>query len=299
MTLILAVTTPEIVVLCADRRITTQSFGKLGSQFDSDGKSFIFGGPSLAGFSGLATLGGLRMEMWLSRELVGQPDDRVPHVLAEKLTEARRKAPRPQDVTIAFLGVGFRFVGGKPTPQAWLVSNALDDDEEYSPDWVDTEFKVVWKPSEYGKVKIRHIGEPVDAVALRMAEDAIAQNVVQAPTDPRTIFDNLEALNAMVAHASDGRVGTAISLSALRRSTFLTGAMGFTTLGSNWATQPGVIYDYRGRGVQSDDPGRLHFPAVINSKINVVGGFFSMNGDPTQVPTDRYPQVSPPSKDDH
>lgn len=285
----MAVTTRAYAILCSDRRITTtKRNGEVLSRLDSDGKSFVLGSHYLAGFSGLATVDGTRMEAWLPMAIAGLANDgRQPYVIASRLTEARRQSRNPSDFTIGVIGVGWRRVGTAVLPNAWLVSNAFDDDDEFDPDLPDTKFRTVWKPTKLGEVGLRSIGEPIDPVLRSMAEAAITQCPPNL-SGLQMIYDNLEQLNAAVASTSEGRVGTAIELSAMDRNTFLKQRVGITGHGMTIGTEGGVLTQYRGRNVLSVAPDSIHLPALVGPNIAVFGAEHSPSG--LTKPGSRWPR---------
>ena len=71
MTEIISVLTDEYVALVSDRRVTWSD----GRQEDTDTKTFNLFGQFLMGFTGLARIGGYRVERWVADILRDVPTE--------------------------------------------------------------------------------------------------------------------------------------------------------------------------------------------------------------------------------
>jgi 20S proteasome alpha/beta subunit len=63
VTLIVGVLTDQYVALMSDRRVTKRVGSRIVSQEDTDTKVVALGGQFLMGFTGLARIGGFRVEV--------------------------------------------------------------------------------------------------------------------------------------------------------------------------------------------------------------------------------------------
>ena len=135
VTLILAVLTDEYVALASDRRMTERRGSQLIRQEDTDTKTFNLCGHFLMGFTGLARIGGHRMERWVAEKLTGVNTNDYFTVLAHEITKAFQDSGQTGRMPHALLAVGFERVTptGDLRPMSIIVSNSLDSQGEFSP----------------------------------------------------------------------------------------------------------------------------------------------------------------------
>lgn len=170
------------------------------------------------GFTGLARISGRKTEEWVVDTLADVAPERYRRVLAEESSKVITWPLTPH----AYLGVGFRKVSGRFVPNAWLMTNALDD-EVFSPSLIDTEFaSVVLKPSgcsadlwavggesDNAEIETRRIS------AIQSARNDIRGMVTHDPRTPRPVMNRLAELTAQVSQLSDGSVGATALVSIL------------------------------------------------------------------------------------
>ncbi len=114
----------------SDRRLTTVPHGYLVN--DEANKAVVFCGRVAFSFTGLAELGGVRSDTWLTQELVNARTDSLSEAtafVAGRATDAMKKCPYGKSVRrLAFVGLGWTILTGEvaPSPIVVWVSNAFD-----------------------------------------------------------------------------------------------------------------------------------------------------------------------------
>lgn len=134
MTLITGVLTDEYVALMSDRRVTVKSGTRIVSQEDTDTKTIALGGQFLMGFTGLARIDKLRIEVWVGSVLNGVKLENYFEVLRREIEAAFVRERQAGRLPHAFLAVGYASLrpGGPVYALRVTISNSFDHRGRFS-----------------------------------------------------------------------------------------------------------------------------------------------------------------------
>jgi len=134
VTLITGVLTDEYVALMSDRRVTVKSGTRIVSQEDTDTKTIALGGQFLMGFTGLARIDKLRIEVWVGSVLNGVKLENYFEVLRREIEAAFVRERQAGRLPHAFLAVGYASLrpGGPVYALRVTISNSFDHRGRFS-----------------------------------------------------------------------------------------------------------------------------------------------------------------------
>jgi hypothetical protein len=220
VTLITGVLTDQYVALISDMRVTRRAGQKIISQEDTDIKTIALGGQFVMGFTGLARLGGLRIEAWVSRVLTGVKLETYFEILRQEIEEAFIRERQAGKIPHAFLAVGYSSLqpGGPAYPLSITISNSFDAKGRFSASApVSSTFGMSVEQLYNRRQLIIHVGHPMHPTALQALEHRLRIVVRGDPGNPAlTVWPLLTALRD-TARRSSGYVGTTALFASMPR----------------------------------------------------------------------------------
>lgn len=220
MTLIISVLTKEYVALVSDRRITWQAGNVIKRQEDTDIKTFILNGQLIMGFTGLARIGGVRMEKWVFDVLGGVPANEYLPTLTKEIGSAFRKYRHVGKLPHAFLGVGYSDVYPNGQPLGAIITNCTVQDEtseqpEFSTTKLASEFSLYAESLGNRRAIIRSVGHPVRSSTMQALQHRVRVVTKGDPSNPRLAMGPLVTALRSTARHSRGFVGDAALFSSM------------------------------------------------------------------------------------
>jgi hypothetical protein len=275
VTLILGMVGPQYAVLVSDRRITwmNATTGQPEKALDSDVKTFNFAGSSLVGFTGVARLEGLRMEAWLQDALDGVPPQDYRKATMAKIAAVFKKEGL-EHVPHAFLGVCFMgYNGMKKVPGWWIISNAIDDQGNFSPSFLSSTWQSRFRAMRPGEHALRTVGYPIPAALKAEAEHLVTEAMRRDKGNPVPVVNLLVELTHQVSLKSGGLVGSSVLISTLPRSAvpalYASIRLGGSISDSEWRGTPiGLSYS---RNFVGQGETRSYAPAIISPEVRLMG----------------------------
>lgn len=192
-------------------RVTRLAGQRIISQEDTDIKTIALGGQFVMGFTGLARIGGLRIEAWVSRVLMGVKLEAHFETLRQEIEKALIREGHAGKMPHAFLAVGYAALqrGGSVYPLSIMISNSLDGSGRFSAGApVCSTFGMSVERLYNRRQLIIPVGYQIHPTALQALEYRIRIVVRGDPGNPAlTVWPLLTAL-LDTARRSSGYVGT-------------------------------------------------------------------------------------------
>jgi hypothetical protein len=278
VTEIISVLTDEYVALVSDRRVTWSD----GRQVDTDTKTFNLFGQFLMGFTGLARIGGFRIERWVADVLSGIPTDEYFNVLAREIGASFDRLRPSGRMPHAFLAAGYASLqpGGRVHPMNVVISNSIDSDGNFAANALQREFTVYVELLGNRRHLVRSVGWPMPDKARQILEHKIRVVAKADPTNPERAAGPLVYALRETAEKSKEHVGKAALFASLPRCA---------------VPSPGMVtgqiehVDFRRHAVSLYLPDRVrnprdasvYMPALIGPQLQTIG-FEMYSGSPRQ-----------------
>jgi hypothetical protein len=271
VTLITGVLTDEYVALMSDRRMTVKIGTRIVSQEDTDTKTIALGGQFLMGFTGLARIDKLRIEVWVGRVLNGVKLENYFEVLRQEIEAAFVRECQAGRMPHAFLAVGYASLrpGGPVYPLCVTISNSFDHRGRFSTAVpVSPQFRISVERLANRRQLIVPVGHPVHETTLRALEQRIRVVVRGDPSNPAlTVWPLLTALHD-TAKRSRGYVGRDALFASMPRRAL-----------PDYSIRWGQDVDYRTQvasvflpdGARNARDAIMHMAALINPQMHIMG----------------------------
>jgi hypothetical protein len=271
VTLITGVLTDEYVALMSDRRVTVEIGTRIVSQEDTDTKTIALGGQFLMGFTGLARIGKLRIEVWVGRVLKGVKLEDYFEVLRRETEAAFVRERQAGRMPHVFLAVGYASLrpAGPVHPLCLTISNSLDRRGRFSTAVpVSSQFGISVERLANRRQLIVPAGCRVHETTLRALEHRIRVVVRGDPSNPAlTVWPLLTALHD-TAKRSCGYVGRDVLFASMPRRAL-----------PDYSIRWGRDVDYRTQvasvflpdGARNAGDAIMHMAALINPRMHIMG----------------------------
>ena len=206
--------------MVSDRRITWQAGDVITRQEDTDIKTFILNGQLIMGFTGLARIGGVRMEKWVLDVLSGVPANEYLPTLTKEIGSAFRRHGQVGKLPHAFLGVGYSDIYPNGQPLGAVITNCTVQDEnseqpEFSTAKLSSEFSLYVESLGNHRAIIRSVGHPVRSSTMQALRHRIRVVTKGDPSNPRLAMGPLVTALRSTARHSGGFVGDSALFSSL------------------------------------------------------------------------------------
>jgi hypothetical protein len=271
VTLIAGVLTDQYVAQISDLRVTRLVGQKVVSQEDTDVKTIALGGQFLMGLTGLARIGGLRVEAWVSWVLKGVPQEEYFEVLREEIENAFVREGQAGKLPHAFLAVGYMTdrPGGKVRPVSITISNSFDATGTFSPAaLVSEQFRINVEQLGNRRQFIVSVGYPMHSTARKALEHRVRIVAKGDPGNPAlTIWPLLTALRD-TARRSGGFVGTTALFASMPRSALPDPSVS-SGQGVDYRTKVASVYLSDEAHHPAD--GAVRMPATISQGVHLYG----------------------------
>jgi hypothetical protein len=267
--MIISVLTEQYVALVSDRRTTWIDEGKIKRQEDTDTKTINLFGQFLMGFTGLARIGGFRIERWLLEILKDASTDQYFNVIHRETGAAFNRLQPPREIRHAFLAVGYASLeaGGEVHPLSVVISNSLDDYGRFSTAIAPTDFRMNVERLGNRRQLIQSVGWPMRETTSRALSHRIRAVTKGDAFNPKLSIGPLVMALRDTARRSREQVGNAMLFASLPRCSVPSIGMSMGLI--DYKQQAASLF--LPENAHRADDGAVYMPAMINPQMNIIG----------------------------